>query len=115
MRTKTILAVAALTVAGGANALTLEQSRGMTYAWCAGVYMADASVAYGQNRMEDYEAANRLLIQASEAASSRIGDSKTTDIGESTVSRLLNLYKRNPILGEDKIDRERGECAKYFE
>ena len=115
MRTKTILAVAGLVLASSAHALTLEQSRGMTYAWCAGVYMAESSVAYGQNRMEDYYLANRLLTQASEAASSRIGDAKTTDIGESTVSRLLNLYKRNPILGEDKIAKERLECAKYFE
>ena len=115
MRTKTILAVAAMAVAGGANALTLEQSRGMVYAGCAGVYMADASVAYGQNRTEDYYAANRLLTQASEAASNRIGDGKTTDIGEATVARLLNAYKKNPILGEDLIAKERLVCSKIFE
>ena len=115
MRNKAILAVLALTAAGSAGALTLEQSRGAVYAQCAGVYMAEASVAYRQNRMEDYSQAERYLEAASEAATVRIGDAKTTKIGESTVTRLLNLYHKNPVLGEDRIARERTPCAEYFE
>ena len=55
MRTKIILAAALLSVTAASQALTLEQSRGMVYAHCAGVYMAASSVAFEQNRMSDYE------------------------------------------------------------
>jgi predicted DNA-binding protein len=115
MAAKKLLAVALMVAAGSSQALTLEQSRGMVYAQCAGVYMAEASVAYGQNRMEDYYLAERLLTAASTGASERIGDGRTTDIGEATVARLLNAYKKNPILGEDLIAKERLTCSKIFE
>ena len=115
MRTKTLLAVTLLTMAASSNALTLEESRGMVYAHCAGVYMAASSVAFEKNHTDEYDATSRLLSQASDAATVRIGDSKTTDIAEYSVTSLLNSYRRNPILGEDKIARARSECAKYFE
>ena len=77
--------------------------------------MAASSVAFEKNRTDEYEAMSRLLSLASDAATVRIGDSKTTDIGESTVTRLLNAYRKNPVLGAAVIARKCTECAKYFE
>ena len=115
MRTKIILAAALLSVTAASQALTLEQSRGMVYAHCAGVYMAASSVAFEQNRMSDYEEMSRLLSLASDEATSRIGNGKTTDIAESSVTMLLNAYRKNSLLGQDKIAKERLTCSKYFE
>jgi hypothetical protein len=115
MKIKQILVIALLVATGSANALTLEQSRGMMYARCAGVYMTEASIAFGQNRMEDYEAAERLLSVASTEASERIGDGRTTDIGEATVSRLLNLHRKNPTLAKTQISKERLTCQDLFD
>jgi hypothetical protein len=114
MRTKIILAAALLSVTAATQALTLEQSRGMVYAHCAGVYMAASSVAFEQNRTGDYEKMSRLLSLASDGATTRIGNSKTTDIAESSVTQLLKAYRKNPILAEDKIAKESLTCSEYF-
>jgi hypothetical protein len=115
MNLKQVLVTGLLVATGSANALTLEQSRGMMYARCAGVYMTEASIAFGQNRMEDYEQASNLLATASIEASDRIGDAKTTDIGEATVSKLLNAYRKNPISSKKTITKERLACSEIFE
>jgi glycerol dehydrogenase-like iron-containing ADH family enzyme len=114
MNLKQILVAGLLATTGSANALTLEQSRGMVYAECAGAYMAAASVAFDQNRTTDYERSSRLLDLASEQASIRIGDGRTTDIAEATVSRLLNEYRKNPLVAIDTIATECSACSEYF-
>jgi hypothetical protein len=115
MTTKLVLAGALMALSTGASALTQEQSRGMIYARCAGTYLAAASVAYKQNDTQDYNLFERLVTVASAGATVRIGDVQTTKIGENTANRLLDLYQRNPILGEDRIARERDACAPHFE
>jgi hypothetical protein len=112
---KKLLLVAVLSLSGGAHALTLDQSTGMVYAGCAGVYMAESSIAYSTNRTDDYDRAQALLDQASGRASDLIGDGRTTDIGEATVTRLLNSYRKNPAAGLALVANERAVCREIFE
>ena len=115
MNAKKFLVVAALSLSSGAHALTLDQSTGMVYAGCAGVYMAESSIAYSTNRTDDYDRAQALLDQASGRASDLIGDGRTTDIGEATVTRLLNSYRKNPATGLALVANERAVCREIFE
>lgn len=115
MNAKKLLVVAALSISGASHALTLEQSRGMIYAQCAGVYMTLSSIAFDQNNTQEYQRASDLLAVASAKATDRIGDSRTTDIGEATVYRLLTLYRKNPTAGKAQINKERSQCREFFE
>jgi hypothetical protein len=113
MKSKILLATLMLGIST-ANALTYEQSRGMVYAKCAGVYMAENSISFGKNRSSDTTSTDRKLDFSSEQATLRLGDAKTEQIGDKTAHLLITLYRKNNTSGAERVTKELLMCDRFL-